>query len=77
MERIRSFFEGAWVVPVFTLGAILFALAMEFALRMASWMQKQRGGRRRAAIADDRRAGRWFRGRRGAAHLVFVHANMN
>lgn len=36
MEKIKSFFEGAWVVPVFILGAILFALAMEFAVRIAS-----------------------------------------
>ena len=36
MEKIKNFFEGAWVVPVFILGMILFALAMEFALRIAS-----------------------------------------
>ena len=36
MDRIKSFFEGAWIVPVFILGTILFALAMEFAVRIAS-----------------------------------------
>lgn len=36
MESIKSFFEGAWVVPVSTLGAILFALTMEFAVHIAS-----------------------------------------
>lgn len=36
MEKIKNFFEGAWIVPVFVLGTILFALAMEFAVRIAS-----------------------------------------
>lgn len=36
MGRIEAFFAGAWIVPVFIAFTILFALAMELALRMAS-----------------------------------------
>ena len=36
MGKIKAFFEGAWIVPVFIVSTILFALAMELALRIAN-----------------------------------------
>lgn len=36
MGRIKTFFAGAWIAPVFIAFTILFALAIELALRMAS-----------------------------------------
>ena len=36
MEKIKAFFEGAWIVPVFTISTLVFALAMELALRLTS-----------------------------------------
>ena len=35
MEKIKAFFEGAWIVPVFIVIMIVFVLAMEFAWRIA------------------------------------------
>lgn len=35
MEKIKAFFAGAWIVPVFIVSTIVFALAMELALRIA------------------------------------------
>lgn len=34
MQKIKAFFEGAWVVPVFIVVMVAFALAMDLAWRM-------------------------------------------
>ena len=34
MEKIKAFFEGAWIVPVFIISTLVFVLAMELALRL-------------------------------------------
>lgn len=34
MQRIKAFFEGAWVVPVFIVVMVAFALAVELAWRI-------------------------------------------
>ena len=36
MEKIKAFFEGAWIVPVFIISTLVFVLAMEPALRLTS-----------------------------------------
>ena len=36
MEKIKAFFEGAWIVPVFIISTLVFVLAMELALRLTS-----------------------------------------
>ena len=36
MEKIKAFFEGAWIVPVFIVSTIRFVLAMELALRITN-----------------------------------------
>ena len=35
MQKVKTFFEGAWVVPVFIVVMVATALAMELAWRMA------------------------------------------
>lgn len=34
MQKIKAFFEGAWVVPVFIVVMVVFALAVELAWRI-------------------------------------------
>ena len=34
MDKVKAFFEGAWIVPVLIVGAILFDLALELVLRI-------------------------------------------
>ena len=36
MEKIKAFLEGAWIVPVFIVSTIVFALAVELALRITN-----------------------------------------